>query len=240
MLGPCGGLGWAGGHGPQAPLTFPLLLLLRGWLGDDGWLLREGWAHQPIGGRVGGCREGGDMGMSPRTLLGPPSTPPHPQSCLVPPALPHALCPPRGTDLCSAASQHRPAAGGPRGRPGSVLGETSGQSVTGWGCGHRDMPGPGVGASGTWVGVDTVGVKGIGGGLPCRLRGHWAVAIDAQRGRDGRDRCGSDGGRRAGTCGGRGARVISATMPPGLSTPTGPAGVGPGARLAAPPKGTTE
>ena len=34
------------------------------------------------------------------------------------------------------------------------------------------------------------------------LGGHWAVAVDAQGSRDGRDRCGSDGRRRAGSWGG--------------------------------------
>lgn len=51
----------------------------------------------------------------------------------------------------------------------------------------------------TWVGVNPVGIQSIRGRLPGGLRGHWAVAVDAQGSRDCRDGRGSDGRRGAGS-----------------------------------------
>jgi hypothetical protein len=58
----------------------------------------------------------------------------------------------------------------------------------------------------TWIGVNPVGIQSIRGRLPSGLGGHWAVAVDTQSSRDGRDRRGSNGRRGAGSWGGESDR----------------------------------
>lgn len=52
----------------------------------------------------------------------------------------------------------------------------------------------------TWVGVDAVGVDGLGGGLPIGLRRQWAEAVHPNRGGDAGHGCRADTGGGARTC----------------------------------------